>query len=185
MPKGVEKQDLANSGTAQNQASTLTGNAAGIYGGLEPTLQAQASAPSGYTPTQMASMNTAGQQSAGGSQAATVGQGGLYEARTGNAGGAQNAIGAGTRAAGANLSKAAVGTAVDNADLQQKQRQSALAGLGGLYDTELGGSEKALGLSNEALTGAEKSSEWNNGMANPWNQLMMQGIQSAAMGAGG
>ena len=171
MPKGVEKNQLLNSGTAQSQASTLSGNAGNIYGGLEPTLQAQAAAPSGYTPTQMASMNTAGQQSAGGSQAATVGQGGLYEARTGNAGGAQNAIGAGTRAAGANLSKAAVGTAVDNADLQQKQRQSALSGLGGLYDTELGGAEKNLGLSNEALQGADQSAA-----NNPWMKLLQSGI---------
>ena len=41
-------------------------NASNIYGGLEPTLQAEAAHPSGYTPMQKAQTNTAAQQSAGG-----------------------------------------------------------------------------------------------------------------------
>jgi hypothetical protein len=167
MPKGIESKQLGNAGTAQNISNTLSNNASSIYGGLEPELQSQAAAPSGYTPTQIATQNTAAQQSGGGSQAATVGQGGLYEARTGNAGGAQNAIGAGTRSAGANLSKAAVGNQTENANLQQQQRQSALQGLGGLYSTDLSGAGNALNLSNLAYGAAEKTGE-----ANPWNTVL-------------
>ena len=133
MPKGVEKDQLANSGTAGNLSNTLTGNAASIYGGLAPELQTEAAHPAGYTPTQLASQNTAAQQSAGGSQAATAGAGGLYAARTKNAGAAQNAIGAGTRSAGANLSNAAVGVQNKDANLEQTQQQEGLKGLGGLY----------------------------------------------------
>jgi hypothetical protein len=184
MPKGVAGDQLKNSGTADSLSSGLTGQAASIYGGLAPQLQAEAAHPAGFTPTQVASQNTAAQQSAGGSQAATAGAGGLYAARTKNAGAAQNAIGAGTRGAGANLSKAAVGVQNNQADLQQKQKQEGLAGLGGLYSTDLSGGEKALGLSNEALTGAAQSDSMN-----PWNKILLQamsnGQQAATMGMGG
>jgi hypothetical protein len=171
MPKGVAKDALANSGTADTLSSGLTGNAASIYGGLAPELQSEAAHPAGFTPSQVASQNTAAQQSAGGSQAGTVGQGGLYAARTKNAGAAQNAIGAGTRGAGANLSKAAVGVQNNQADLQQKQKQEGIAGLGGLYSEELGGGEKALGLSNEALQAATQADA-----NNPWMKVLQSGI---------
>jgi hypothetical protein len=184
MPKGVAADQLKNSGTANNLSSQLTGNASSIYGGLEPTLTAEATHPAGFAPTDLASMNTAAQQSAGGGQAATVGQGGLYAARTKNAGAAQNAIGAGTRGAGANLSKAAVGTQVQNADLKNQQQQEGLKGLGGLYDANLSGGEQALGLSNQALSGAAQSDE-----ANPWMKILLQGMgnaqQAATMAGGG
>jgi hypothetical protein len=174
VPKGVENQELANSGTAQGLSSSLEGNAASIYGGLAPQLQAEAAHPAGYTPTQVASQDTAAQQSAGGSQAATAGAGGLYAARTKNAGATQNAIGAGTRAAGANLSNAAVGVQNKNANLEQSQQQEGLKGLGGLYGENLSGGEGALGLSNSALSGAASSSE-----ANPWMKILMQGMSNA------
>jgi hypothetical protein len=179
MPKGVASNQLANAGTGQNLASSLTGNAASIYGGLEPALQSEAAHPQGYTPSQVASQNTAAQQSAGGSQAATAGAGGLYAARTKNAGAAQNAIGAGTRAAGANLSNAAVGVANKNANLQQQQQQEGLKGLGGLYSTNLSGGENALGLSNSALSGAASSDA-----ANPWLKILMQGMSNGQQAAG-
>jgi len=171
MPKGVAGDALNNSGTASSLSSGLTSNANSIYGGLAPTLAAEAAHPSGFTPAQIASQNTAAQESAGGSQAAASGAGGLYAARTKNAGAAQNAIAAGTRAAGNNLSKAAVGVQTNDADLAQKKQQEGISGLGGLYSTELGGGEKALGLSNDALkTSAEASGD------NPWLKLLQSGI---------
>lgn len=175
----MEKQQLANSATAQQLEGQLTANAANIYGGLEPTLQAEAAHPAGYTPTQKAAMNTAAQQSAGGSQSGTVGEGALYSARTKNAGAAQSAIGAGTRGAGANLSRAAVGTELADANLAQKKQQAGISGLGGLYGTELSGGENALGLSNSALSGAAQSSSMN-----PWNKILSSAVGGASAGAG-
>lgn len=184
MPKGVEKQQLANSGVAQGLSNQLTANAANIYGGLEPILASQAAHPAGFTPTQKASINTAAQQSAGGTNAGAVGQGGLYAARTRNAGAGQAAIGASSRSAGANLSKSAVGTEVQDADLAQQNRNRALGGLQGLYGEELTGGEHALGLSNQALEGADKSSS-----DNIWNKILLQSMSNAQkaseMGAGG
>lgn len=179
MPKGVEAQQLANSGTAQGENSTLMGNAGNLYGSLAPTLQAQAAAPSGYTPTQKAAMDTAGQQSAGGTQAAAVGQGALLASRTKNAGTADAAIAQSARTAGQTASNTAVGTEVKNANLEQQQRESALQGEQNLYGTTLGGGLNALGLSNSALTGANNS----GGMNNPWNQYGMQYLKNAGAAA--
>ena len=165
MPKGITKDAFANSGTASNLSNQLTANAANVYGGLEPTLQAEATHPGGYTPQQKALMNTAAQQSAGGSTAGAIGQGRLYAQRTRNAGGAKAAIGEGVRGAGENLSNAAVGTELANANLQQKQQQSGIAGLQSLNATELGAGENALGLSNQAL-GIADQADANN----PYNQ---------------
>jgi hypothetical protein len=119
----------------------------------------------------MAAQNTAAQQSAGGSQAGSVGQGALLAARTRNAGAAQNAIAQGGRQASQNLSNAAVGTQVRNAGLQQQNQRAATSGLESLYGTELGGSESALGLSNSALNTANQSAA-----NNPWMKLLQSGI---------
>ena len=124
-------------------------------------------------------MNTAAQQSAGGSTAGAVGQGGLYAARTRNAGGAQNAIGNATRGAGANLSKVAVGTELASNEQAQQNQQRGISGLQGLYGTEIGQGENALGLSNEALGVAAK--------AKPsfWQSLATDAIDPIAAGFGG
>lgn len=175
MPKGVEADQLANSGKAGSASSNLLSNAGNIYGSLAPTLAAQVAAPGGYTPAQKAAMTTAGEQSAGGTQAGSVGQGALLASRTKNAGTADAAIAQSARTAGQQNSNTAVGTEVKNANLQQQQRQNALNGEESLYSTTLGGGLNALGLSNQALTGASNS----GGMNNPWNQYGMQYLKNA------
>lgn len=175
MPKGVEADQLANSGTANKTSANLTSNAGNIYGSLAPTLAAEAAAPPGYTAPQKAAMNTAGQQSAGGSAAGAVGQGALLASRTKNAGTADTAIADSVRSSGKQASDVAVGTEVKNANLQQQQRQNALQGEESLYSTTLGGGLTALGLSNSALSGASNS----GGMNNPWNQYGMQYLKNA------
>ena len=165
---GVKKDAFQNSGTGQNLSNNLTSQASNVYGSLEPTLQAEAAHPMGFTPQAKAAMNTAGQQSAGGSAAGAIGQGRLYAARTHNAGGAKAAIGEGVRNAGQNLSNTAVGTEVANANLQNQQQQAGLRGLQGLYGTELGEGENALGLSNQALGVA------NNAKPSFWQQMAQQ-----------
>lgn len=179
MAKGVEKDQLANSGTANSMSSGLASNAGGLYGSLAPTLQAEATHPQGYTPEQTAAMNTAGQQSAGGSAAGAVGQGALLAARTRNAGAAQNAIQQSGRQASENASNTAVGTEMANANLQQKQQQAGISGEENLYNTELGGSMNALGLSNSALNGADSSAA-----NNPWMKLAQAGIAAGGQAAG-
>jgi hypothetical protein len=140
-----------------NSANAENANASNIYGGLEPTLQAEAAHPSGYTPMQKAQMNTAAQQSAGGSTSGAVGQGGLYAARTRNAGAAQNAIGSSVRGAGENLSKSAVGTETASANLANQKQQQGISGLGGLYSSNLNAASNNLNASNDALENEGKT----------------------------
>lgn len=180
MPKGVAKDALANSGTANSQASTLSGNASNVYGSLAPTLATEAAHPQGYTPAQQAAQNTAAQQSAGGSNAATVGQGALLASRTRNAGAAQNAIAQGGRQASENLSNAAVGTQVNNANLQQKQQQAGIQGEQQLYGQTLGGGMNALGLSNSSLNTANQADA-----NNPWMKLAQSAIAGGSQAAAG
>lgn len=165
---GTKKDAFQNSGTAQSMSSGLNSNASNLYGFLAPELTAEASAPSGYSPTDLATMNTAAQQSAGGGQAAAVGQGALLAGRTHNAGSADAAIGRASQAAGENLSNAALRTTMANADLKQKQKQEGIAGLENLYGTDLNGSMNALGLSNNALGVA------NNAKQGFWQRIGQQ-----------
>jgi hypothetical protein len=175
MPKGVGSDALKNSGTATNLANQYSSNAAGIYGGLENELSSQAAHPTGLTPTQKATQNTAAQQSAGGGTAGAIGAGSLYSARTHNAGGAKAAIGQAVRGAGSNLSDAALSTEQQDASLQNKNRNSALSGMEGLNTEQTSAGEGALGLSNQAL-GVADQADANN----PWMKLLQSGI-----GAGG
>lgn len=180
MPKGVAKDALSNSGTANTLGNQLTANASNLYGSLAPELEAEAAHPAGYTPQQKALMNTAAQQSAGGSTAGAIGQGALYAARTRNAGGAKAAIGQGVRGAGQNLSNAAVGTELSNANLQQRQQQAGMSGLESLYGTDIGAGENALGLSNNAL-GVANQADANN----PWMKILQTGMSAAGDAASG
>ena len=178
---GVKKDAFANYGTGANLANNLTTNAANIYGSLEPTLAAESATPSGFTPGQKANMNTAAQQSAGGSTAGAIGEGKLYSQRTRNAGGAKQAIGSGVRGAGENLSKAAVGTEMANAQLAQHKQMQAQQGLQGLNQTELTGGIDSLGQSNQALHIAEEAPE------SYWQQLALTGgknLVNAGLDAG-
>src|ERR1022692_326078 len=72
--------------TANNNANTFGGNAAALYSTTVPQLTAEATAPAGYSPSDLAAMNTGAEQSAGGAEAGAVGQGGLMAARTRNKG---------------------------------------------------------------------------------------------------
>jgi hypothetical protein len=123
------------------------------------------------SPTDIAAADTAAQQSAGGGEAAAVGQGALRAARTRNAGGADAAIAASGRTAGQNLSEAALGTRLANSRLKQSQQQAGLSGLEGLFSTNLSGGNAALGQvapDINANTNAENASwDWSKDLFAP------------------
>lgn len=179
MGAGTRKQAFANVGAGQGAFGQGMSNAANVYAGLEPQQAAMAAHPQGMTPQQMATANTAAQQSAGGGTSGAIGAGRLYTARTGNTGAAKEAIGQGVRGAGQNLSNAALETQLANTALQQKQQQAALAGQQGLYGTTLKGAEEGLGLSNQALQGTEYNPMWQT-----LDQMIQSGGQIAAARAG-
>ena len=157
--------------SAQNLSNGLQGNAQSLYGSVAPELQAEAAAPSGYAPADLAAMNTSAQQSAGGSQAGAVGQGALLAARTRNAGAPAAAIGQSTRTAGQQASNAAVGIQAKNAGLKEEQRQAGLSGLENLYGRDLTGATTALGevapAINANTNAANESWDWTKFVLDP------------------
>lgn len=167
-----EKSDLlANSGTANTLENLYGTNAATNNAVLQPALTQEIVNPSGYTPTQMGAMTTAAEQSAGGSNAGAAGGALLRAGRTHNIGSGQAATSAASRNAGQELSQVNAGIQSKNADLEQKQRQSALSTEEGLYGTNVGAGENALGLSNTSLNDAGNLKDF-------WQQLLLQGVQS-------
>jgi hypothetical protein len=117
--KGANRALMQNSGTAQNRSGALNAKSNSIYGTLDPALTAEATNPTGYAPNDLAAMNTASQQSLGGSTAGITGQANLEAARTRNAGGFQGAIGSGSRSNAKQLSQNALGIQEQNAQLKE------------------------------------------------------------------
>lgn len=146
---------------SQNTATGLTGNATSLYSNLAPGLEAQAAAPSGFSPADEASMETGAEENAAGSGASAIGAGNLAAARTRNAGGFGQAVSDASRGAGETLSRGLLGARNANAELKQHQRDSAVNGLEGLYGTNVGGANTALGnvaANVNADTNAENAS---------------------------
>ena len=152
MGRDTSNATMQNSNSAQGLSKAYAGNANNTYSILTPTLSRMATAPQGFTPQTMANMNTAAEQSIGGATAGTVGQGNLQAARTNNAGAFQPVATQAAHDATGQLSDAALGIQNRNAMLQEQQRQQGLSGLQGLYNTNVGAGENALGLSNNALS---------------------------------
>ena len=139
--------DQAQQGSTQalTNSTTAANNAQSLYSTVAPQLASEAANPTGYNPADLSAMETGAQQSAGGTQAAAVGQGALLGARTRNAGAPTAAIDSAARGAGETLSKNALGIQTGNAKLKEQQRQSGLSGLTGLTGMETGASNAALG----------------------------------------
>lgn len=158
------------------------GNANSLYGNLAPTLEGEIAHPAGFAPSDLASMETGAQESAGGSQAGSVGQGGLYAARTRNKGGAAAAIADATRGAGRQLSTNLLGIRSANAKLKNQQQQSGISGLENLTGLETGASNTALGnvanLSNANTNAINASWDWSKDLFDP----IVQAAGGAASG---
>lgn len=175
MGKGANAALLSNSGQAQQRSGQLYGSSQSIGGPLTQQLQQEATNPQGYTPQQLAYMNTASQQSLGGGEAATAGQANLETARTKNAGGFQGAVGDANRATQKQASQNALGIQSQQANLQQAQRQQALQSLQQLYSTNLGASSSYLSGSDAAL-GDENAASGANGLL---GKSLLAGIGAA------
>lgn len=178
MARGSEQANTAAT-SAQTASNQFGGNANALYSTLAPELTAESAHPAGFGPAELAKMNTAAQQTAGGANAGAVGQGALLASRTRNAGTADAAVQKSARDASGNLSKATLGVQNQDAMLKQSQRRAAMGGLQGLYGTEAGSSLGALGIVPQAVnanTNAENAS-WN------WAKFLLDPAMAAAGGA--
>lgn len=144
MAKGSQQATSAAT-SAQNISTSDSANANALYGSLAPELESQAANPQGIDPTTMAEMNTEALQTAGGSQAGAVGQGGLQAARTRNVGGSDAAITKSARTAGQTASQGVLGNQLASAKMKQQEMESAQGGLENLYGVNTGASVNSLG----------------------------------------
>ncbi len=124
---GVEQQALAGSGDARTQAMSA-------YNTVNPIYSKLATGSVGLTPQQKSNMLTASADSLGGGVSSATGQGGLYAARTGNAGGATAAIDDAARQAGVQQSENALNVENTDAEVARQNQKLGLAGLNGIYD---------------------------------------------------
>ena len=180
MGRGITKSALAGSGNAAAAGETANLRGQNIYNDLFPQLTSEATNPQGYGTVGLNAMNTANQQSVGGSEAGAAGQGGLLAARTRNAGAAQPAISEANRQGGRELSQNAVGIQAGNENMRQQQQQAALKGLQGLYGTEM---QTGLGygnLQNDFLKTGVGSAAQTTGA---WQGLMNSLINAGGAGA--
>jgi hypothetical protein len=173
MARSEEKAASANTATGQSLENSYTGQAGSELGSLLPAFETEAAHPAGFAPADLAKMNTAAEQSAGGSVAGAVGQGNLEAARTRNAGAFQPALDSAAATAGRTLSQDALGVDQRNAMLKEQQRQEGLKGMLGLYDTQTGAGLNALGESNQAINaGTNAANSTQNMWMGPLNSVL-------------
>ena len=178
---GIKGDLLNNMTTANNLGNQYNSQALGISSALTPTLTAQMVNPQGYSPTTMGQMQTAAEQTAGGTNAGIAGAAGLRAARTRNMGSGQAATAEAGRGAGQELSQINAGIQTNNANLKAKQQAEAESGLGKMYGEDVGAGEGALGLSNSSLASA-------GNLKNFWQDYLLNAQKeesSMAAAAGG
>lgn len=148
---------------AQGQANNLQGtdasngaiagnNAASSYATLNPFLQNELRNPQGYSQQDLTSQLSAAEAGTGGATAGITGQANLQAARTRNASGFGSALDAAARSRQQAMAGQSEGIAANNADLKQKQEQSAASGLQGLFGTNLSAQNADLNNQNNAIS---------------------------------
>src|SRR6185437_368522 len=141
---------IQQAGIGNQMSGFYKGRENNVFHSLFPTLQGEMTNPQGFG-KDLGAINTANQQSIGGSEAGAVGQGNLTAARTRNAAGFAPALDEAMRTGGRQLSQTATGVQEQNAYLKSQQQQQAIQALSGLYGENTDATLRALGLSNQSL----------------------------------
>ena len=178
MARAQQSQATTLFNEGQGQLTDASKNANSLYSALFPQFMAEATNPQGLGPSGTASLNTAAQQSVGGSTAGAVGQGNLTAARTRNSGGLGTALDSSVRTGQQALSQDALGVQNENQMLKQQQQQAGLSGLSSLYGTNESAMLSALGLGNQSVNAGTQAG--NSG----WFQNLT-GLMNSVKGAGG
>lgn len=132
--------------TAAKTGSALQSRAMSLQDTLEPQLEHDIQAPTGFAPGDLAAMNTAAQEGAGGATAGAVGAMGAQAARTRNRGAFTAAADEAARSGQRQAAQSGVAIQGANANLKAEQRASALRAKQGLFGSDLSGSLQAMGL---------------------------------------
>ena len=186
--------DKANKALAQNAAKTATStganygsDASSVSSTLVPELRQEATAPQGFSPTDLNAQLVAGEQGAGGAASSLAGTAGLGAARSRNTGALSGVLDEVSRNKGRQLSENALNVQSSNAQLKEKQRQEGLSGLEGVYGTDVGAQLKAQGLVPEDIGAANQADQtgWGKDLMNWINTLTGSAKAGAAIAGGG
>ena len=182
MARAEETLAKQNARTGQSLENQYNATSQSELGGLLPAYQTETAHPMGFNPNDLAGINTAAQQSEGGSMAGAVGQGNLEAARNRNSGSFAPALDSAATGAGKNLSQAALGVNEQNAQLKEQQRQQGLQGMLGLYGTATSAGLNALGESNNSVQAGTGASQATTGEWMPFVQSVMGNATKAYTG---
>ena len=158
-------------GAAQNTSAAQ--NAVNQYGSeataegqfLNPALQNEAQAQHGLSPEQINEMLTYAGAGAGGATGGATGMIEANAARTGNATGVTKSLDEIARDKAKAAAGASEGTAVQDIEGAKQLNQQGLAGMQGLYGTNVGAQLKAMGQANaDVQTQQELSPGWLKGV---------------------
>lgn len=149
--KDVGKMAKQEAGRSQGFENDLSGRGSAAWNGMFPTLMNNATNPKGYSDQQMATMNTANSQGAGGVNAGITGQGVLQAGRTRNPGSMAAGLAEAARISGRNENANSLHLQEDNARLAQQKQQSALGELGKLYGTNVSGLNDMVHNTNQSI----------------------------------
>jgi hypothetical protein len=174
MARGTAQEAKQNAGAGASQNQAYAGRATDVYNSVFPQLQQQAQ--NGLPEADQAALNTASQQSIGGSNAGAAGQANLSAARTRNAGSFAPAVAESVRSGQRQNSENALGTVAKNI----AAKQAAMQALQGLYGTSANAGIGSLNASNSAI--GEQNQADQNTLA--WTKFITDTAMSAA-GTGG
>lgn len=162
------QQGLNAANTASSTGAGYGAGAAGVNAQLLPFLTRELNSPQGFTQQQQGAMLNQAEAGAGGSTAGLTTEANLASARNRNSGGFSGAL----DAAAMQKDKALAGTseniAVQNANLQQQQQQTAAQGLSKIQSMDTDAQLKAMGLIPEDVNAATKAygtGDWASNLA--------------------
>lgn len=162
---------------ANNLSGALSSQGLGINSSLVPTLQSEVNNPIGFGQQALTQMQTAGGQTAAAGQAAGQQRAALAASRTGNLASLPAVQDQLARSATQSADQNALGLDIQNNQAKLQQQQQGLRGLQGMGESDIGQSENALGLSNQALNSYMNAANW-------WEQPLNAAVGGAAKGAG-
>jgi hypothetical protein len=149
--KALQRQAAAAEQQANATAGQLTSAGQGVAGTLVPQLERQSVNPPGASPADIATMESRAAQAGAGAAGGARGMLALRAMRMRNPAGVGGDIAASTEAASRATGKGLQDILAQNASLKEKQRAQAQEQLGGIYNTDVSGSLKAMGLEPEDI----------------------------------
>ena len=150
-------QALNAGNNASNVGAGYGAQAAGVNSQLLPFLTRELNNPQGFSQQQTGAMEGAAEGGAGGSTAGLTTEANLASARDRNSGGFSGALDDAARQKDKALAGTSEGIAGQNAQLQQKQQQSAATGLSNIQGMDTSAQLKSMGLIPEDVDAATKA----------------------------